>query len=64
MTPRQMIAVGELYLNGGRIRGRQVLPEAWVEASFLPRGRSHWSDQQYGYGWWIRDLAGQRAYYA
>jgi CubicO group peptidase (beta-lactamase class C family) len=64
MTPRQMVMFGELYLNRGRAGGRQIVPESWIEASFVPRGRSYWSDQQYGYGWWIRELAGRRAYFA
>jgi CubicO group peptidase (beta-lactamase class C family) len=64
MRPRDMIAVGELYLKRGRVNGRQVIPESWIEASWVPRGRSYWSDQQYGYGWWIRDFADVRAYFA
>jgi CubicO group peptidase (beta-lactamase class C family) len=64
MTPREMVAFGELYLNRGRVKGRQIIPAAWIEASFEPRGRSYWSDQQYGYGWWIRELAGRPAYFA
>jgi CubicO group peptidase (beta-lactamase class C family) len=68
LTPRQMVAFGTLYLNhgvfvegGSRV---QVIPSAWVDASLVPRGRSGWSDQQYGYGWWIRDLAGHPAFHA
>jgi CubicO group peptidase (beta-lactamase class C family) len=64
MTPRQMLAFGELYLNRGQVNGRQIVPEAWIARSFVPRARSYWSDQEYGYGWWIRDLGGHRAYYA
>jgi CubicO group peptidase (beta-lactamase class C family) len=64
MTPRQMVAFGELYLRRGAVQGRQVVPAAWVEASFVPRGRSNWSGQLYGYGWWIRELAGRQVYYA
>ncbi|MQA30346.1 MAG: serine hydrolase [Luteitalea sp.] len=64
LTPRQMVAFGELYLNRGRVGDRQVLPAAWVDASLEPRGRSQWSEQQYGYGWWIRDLAGHHSYNA
>ena len=64
LTPRQMIAFGELYLNRGRVNGRQVVPAVWVDASLVPRARSRWSEQLYGYLWWIRDLAGHRAYYA
>jgi CubicO group peptidase (beta-lactamase class C family) len=65
MTPRQMIAFGELYLNRGRARGRQVVPPAWVDSSCTPRTRSRWDpDREYGYGWWIQELAGHRACFA
>ena len=59
MTPRQMVAFGELYLKKGNVSGRQVVPATWIEASFVPRTRSRLSDQTYGYGWWMRELAGQ-----
>ena len=64
MTPRQMLAFGELYLDRGRRARRQIVPESWIDRSFIARGRSPISDQEYGYGWWIRDLGGHRAYYA
>lgn len=64
-TPRQMVAVGELYLNEGRIGDRLLFPADWVARTFVPRGRSRWgSDREYGYGWWIRSLNGRPAYYA
>ena len=64
MTPRQMLAFGELYLGRGRVEGRQVVPEKFVEESFVPRGRSRISGREYGYGWWIREMAGRQTYYA
>jgi len=64
LTPRQMLSFGQLYLDRGRRDGRQVIPEAWIDRSLVPRARSCWSDQEYGYGWWIRELGGQRAYFA
>ena len=64
MTPRQMLTFGELYLNRGRAGGAQVVPESWVEQSFVPHGRSPISGNEYGYGWWIREMGGHRAYYA
>lgn len=70
MTPRQMVAFGTLYLNRGRVnaqrgqRGRQVISSKWVETSFVPRTRSRISEQQYGYGWWMRELAGQDVVFA
>ncbi|HSW49222.1 MAG TPA: serine hydrolase, partial [Bryobacteraceae bacterium] len=64
MTPRQMAAFGELYLRRGRAGGRQVVPEGWIEASWTPRTISPWSEQFYGYGWWMRELAGRPSYFA
>jgi CubicO group peptidase (beta-lactamase class C family) len=64
MTPRQMLAFGKLYLDRGRANGRQVVPEKWIETSWVPRTRSRFRNRLYGYGWWIRELAGRRVYYA
>ena len=64
MTPRQMLAFGHLYLNSGRVAGRQIVSEEFVKDSFEPRGRSRISGREYGYGWWIREVAGRQAFYA
>jgi CubicO group peptidase (beta-lactamase class C family) len=65
MTSRQMLAFGELYLNRGQARGRQIVPQAWVDTSCKGRGRSQFNpDQQYGYGWWIRDFNGREGCFA
>jgi CubicO group peptidase (beta-lactamase class C family) len=64
MTPRQMLAFGEMYRNGGQASGRQIMSKAFVDETFEPRGRSRISGREYGYGWWIRELAGRRSYYA
>ncbi|HET9566806.1 MAG TPA: serine hydrolase, partial [Vicinamibacterales bacterium] len=70
LTPRQMLSFGELYLRHGRISVKgsdpttQVVPRKWIEQSFVPRGVSPISGNQYGYGWWMRELAGHQAYFA
>jgi CubicO group peptidase (beta-lactamase class C family) len=64
MTPRDMVTFGELYLNHGVAQGRQIVPAAWVDVSFVPRTQSRISGQSYGYGWWMRELAGHQAYFA
>jgi CubicO group peptidase (beta-lactamase class C family) len=64
-TPRQMLSFGEMYLNGGQANGRQVVPEDWVDVSLTPVVRStRNTERQYGYGWWMRDMAGLRTAYA
>jgi CubicO group peptidase (beta-lactamase class C family) len=66
MTPREMLRFGALYLHEGRAPadapepGRQVVPRAWIDSSWVPRGRSGWSGEAYGYGWWIRSAPGRR----
>jgi CubicO group peptidase (beta-lactamase class C family) len=64
MRPRDMVTIGELYLNGGRHGDRQIVSEAWVRESIVPRTRSSFSRREYGYGWWIRTLGSQPVFYA
>jgi CubicO group peptidase (beta-lactamase class C family) len=65
MTPKQMLAIGELYLERGRRHGRQIVPASWVEVSCVPRTTSAWDpDRRYGYGWWIQDFDGGTACFA
>jgi CubicO group peptidase (beta-lactamase class C family) len=39
MTPRQLLAYGELYLYKGRVGDRQIVPARWVERSCDGRAR-------------------------
>jgi CubicO group peptidase (beta-lactamase class C family) len=65
MTPRQMVAFGEMFLNRGLVRGRKMVSPAWVDESCRPRTRSRWDpSREYGYGWWIQDVGGYRACFA
>jgi CubicO group peptidase (beta-lactamase class C family) len=78
MTPRQMVAFGELYRNGGRLNGRQIIPQSWVTQScagrartrrpgqpgFDSRGFDPMRDRMYGYGWWIFDVGGHDTCFA
>ena len=65
MTPREMLAFGRLYLDGGRAPdGTRLLERAWIDSSWVPRTSSNWSGNAYGYGWWMRDSGGHRIYFA
>ena len=63
LTPRAMLAVGDLFRRGGSVDGLELVSRSWIEASWTPRTASRWSRRQYGYGWWMRTLAGYRTYY-
>jgi CubicO group peptidase (beta-lactamase class C family) len=64
LTARDFAKLGELYRNGGRIAGLQIVPENWVSASTRPDG-AHVAPGMliaragervslgYGYQWWI-----------
>ena len=79
MTPRQLLAFGELYLNKGRANGQQIVPEQWVERScegrprsFRPgdrrldpnRGFDPMRDRQYGYAWWVYEIGDYQTCFA
>lgn len=54
LSPRAMVAFGEMYRRGGQ----GVLSPGWVEASFQDRTRSPFSGMGYGYGWFLTRFGG------
>ena len=65
MTPRSLLAFGELYRNGGRASaGAQLLPAEWIAQSWTPRTRSIYTGDGYGYGWFSRRIGGQQVHFA
>jgi len=64
LTPRAMVMFGEMYRRGGMGDKGRVLPESWIDASWTPRTLSPFSGDRYGYGWFLRSMAGRSARYA
>ncbi len=64
LSPLHLVKLGELYLKNGVIDGRQLLDTNWVQEAFTPYTHSVYSGDGYGYGWFLRDLAGIAAAYA
>ena len=55
LRPRDMLKIGQMYLDNGKWQGRQVLSESWVSESFGKYGRLEPLDSngnEYGYLWW------------
>jgi CubicO group peptidase (beta-lactamase class C family) len=65
MTPLDMLAIGEMYLNCGRVGTRQIVSEDWVHTSVRTHATRDWRpERSYGYGWWVREVDGHDAFYA
>jgi CubicO group peptidase (beta-lactamase class C family) len=51
LRSRDLLALGQLYLDGGRHGSKQIVPADWVKTSVAPH--AHVDDGvEYGYLWW------------
>ncbi len=65
MTARSLLAFGELYRRGGRTKdGRRLLSQSWIDQSWTQRTNSVFNGDGYGYCWFIKEMAGEKVYYA
>lgn len=64
LRPRELLAFAELYRNGGRHDGVQLVPESWIERSWTQRTTSPYNGHGYGLGWWLRERRGYDVYFA
>jgi CubicO group peptidase (beta-lactamase class C family) len=53
MTTRDYARFGQMYLQGGKWQGQQIVPSDWVAASTAPSAPTAKGDIKYGYQWWI-----------
>jgi CubicO group peptidase (beta-lactamase class C family) len=51
LRSRDLLALGQLYLDGGRAHGKQLIPADWVTTSVAPHARVD-DGVEYGYLWW------------
>lgn len=65
MTPRSLLAFGEIYRNHGRAAsGAQLVPASWIAQSWVTRTRSVYTGDGYGYGWFARRIGGHDVRFA
>ena len=63
---RDLIKIGELYLNNGMYNGTQIVSSNWVNESITSKintGRSFYGSE-YGYLWWLENFSGIECFYA
>lgn len=53
LSPMEMVKIGQLYLDGGALQGKQIVSKEWIIDS--TREHSKWEayDLSYGYLWWV-----------
>ena len=58
MRAEDMLKFGSLYLNKGKYKGIEIIPESWINESTNPRFHTYENIGYYGYQWWVSDFEG------
>lgn len=62
LRSQDLLKLGQLYLDGGRWQGQQLMRADWVKQSLTPHARMD-DGTEYGYLWWLHTLkAGGTSY--
>ena len=65
ITTRDLLTIGQLYLDGGRRDGRQIVPADWVSAATtIQIANTPGFGDGYGYQWWVGQVGGHPTYAA
>ncbi len=62
LTTRDLVKIGQLYLNQGIWNGEHLISSQWIETSIIEH--SQWGDLSYGYLWWLVGGGGNMSYAA
>ena len=53
LKSRDLLKIGQLYLNGGKWNDNQIISEEFVQKSTEPHAEVGMFDYEYGYLWWL-----------
>jgi CubicO group peptidase (beta-lactamase class C family) len=56
LRSRDLIKIGQLYLNGGKWNDNQIISEEFVQKSTEPHAEVGMFDHEYGYLWWLTEF--------
>jgi CubicO group peptidase (beta-lactamase class C family) len=62
LSSRDLLKIGQLYLNNGKMNGEEIIPVSWIEKSIKPKAEID-EETEYGYLWWLSRFGDERSYY-
>lgn len=60
LRSRDLLKVGQLYLNKGRWKNEQIISKEYVEKSTKPHAEVGMFDYEYGYLWWLSEFGKEK----
>ncbi len=64
LTIEDMLRFGQLYLNGGKWQGEQVVPEYWTREAGIAHVKRNVGTANYGWQFWVREFSGANTFFA
>ncbi len=64
LTVEDMLRFGQLYLNGGKWQGEQVVPEYWTREAGVAHIKRNVGTANYGWQFWARNFNGADTFFA